>query len=315
MLELKPNLKIDTKKIFNTKTDFDVFAFKEMDNLVPKIDEQYVFNPELSKVILAAIFNNQKMLIQGMHGTGKSTHIEQVAARLNWPCVRINFDSQITRSDLVGKDIITIRNGKQITEFKEGVIPACIKKPTILILDEYDAIRTDVSFVIQRLLEQEGKFTLLEENQTIDPHPYFRLFATSNTLGMGDDLGIYHGTNLINQGQMDRWNMVYSLNYLEEKEEEKILLSKAPFLKEKVNEGVATSMILMANLTRESFKNGDLSNLMTLRTLINWTQNYQIFGDIKESFKLTFFNKIIDDEKPILNEFFQRVFAQELINQ
>ncbi len=305
--------KINTKKIFNVEVDFDVFAFKEKDDLVPKIDEQYVFNPDLTKVILAAFFNNQKMLIQGMHGTGKSTHIEQVAARLNWPTVRINFDSQITRSDLVGKDIITLRNGKQITQFKEGVIPATIKRPTILILDEYDAIRTDVSFVIQRLLEQEGRFALLEENQIIDPHEHFRLFATSNTLGMGDDYGIYHGTNLINQGQMDRWNVVYSLGYLDEKNEEKILLSKAPFLKEKLHEGVATLMILMANLTRESFRNGDLSNLITLRTLIYWAQNYQIFGSVKESFRLTFFNKIIDEEKSILNEFFQRVFGEELV--
>jgi cobaltochelatase CobS len=261
---------------------------------------------------LAAIFNNKKMLVQGMHGTGKSTHIEQVAARLNWPCVRVNFDSQISRSDLVGKDVITLRNGKQITEFKEGVIPYSVKQPTILILDEYDAIRTDVSFVIQRLLEQDGKFTLLEENQVIEPHEHFRLFATSNTLGMGDDYGIYHGTNLINQGQMDRWNIVYSLGYLDEKKEKEILLRKVESLNSKAKEGVAESMILMANLTRQSFKNGDLSNLMTLRTLINWAQNYEIFDDIKESFKLTFFNKILEDERVVLNEFFQRVFAQEL---
>lgn len=308
-----PNIKINTKKIFNVDLDFDVFAFAEKSDLVPKIDENYAFNPHLTRVILAAIFNNQKMLIQGMHGTGKSSHIEQVAARLNWSVIRINFDSQITRSDLVGRDIITIRNGNQITEFKEGVIPFSVKRPIILILDEYDAIRTDVSFVIQRLLEQEGKFALLEENQILDPHPSFRLFATSNTLGMGDDYGIYHGTNLINQGQMDRWNLVYSLNYLPADEEEKILLKKAPILNSKVNENIAKSMVLLANMTRQSFRNGDLSNLITLRTLIHWTQNYQIFGDIKESFKLTFFNKIIDDEKPILNEFFQRVFGEEIL--
>lgn len=307
-----PKTKIDSKKIFNVDVDFDVFAFNEESNLVPKIDENYVFNPDLTKVILASLFNNQKMLIQGMHGTGKSTHIEQVAARLNWPTIRINFDSQITRSDLVGKDVITIRNGKQITQFKEGVIPYCVKRAAILILDEYDAIRTDVSFVIQRLLEQDGKFALLEENQVIDPHESFRLFATSNTLGMGDDYGIYHGTNLINQGQMDRWNMVYSLGYLSNEKEEEILCGKFPFLNNKINDGVATSMILMANLTRDSFKGGDLSNLITLRTLINWSQNYQIFGSIKESFKLTFFNKIIDEEKSILSEFFQRVFGEEL---
>jgi cobaltochelatase CobS len=306
-------IKVDAKKLFNTDVDFDVLAFKDADELVPKIDENYVFNPDLTRVVLAAIFNNQKMLVQGMHGTGKSTHIEQIAARLNRPVVRINFDSQITRSDLVGKDVITLRSGKQVTEFKEGVIPYCVKRPIILILDEYDAIRTDVSFVIQRLLEQDGKFALLEENQIIDPDEHFRLFATSNTLGMGDDYGIYHGTNLINQGQMDRWNIVYSLGYLGEDEEEKILLKKSPFLNKKVNKDVARLMILMANLTRESFRNGDLSNLITLRTLINWTQNYEIFGSINQSFMLTFYNKIIDDEKPILKEFFQRVFAQELV--
>ena len=312
----KPLIKINSKKIFNVEVDFDIFAFAEEDakenNLVPKIDENYIFNPDLTRVILAALFNGQKMLIQGMHGTGKSTHIEQVAARLNWPSIRINFDSQITRSDLVGKDVISIKNGKQITEFKEGVIPYSLRRPVILILDEYDAIRTDVSFVMQRLLEQDGRFALLEENRILEPHPYFRLFATSNTLGMGDDLGIYHGTNLINQGQMDRWNIVYSLGYLDEKSELEILLAKAPFLQQKINENIAKSMILMANLTRQSFKNGDLSNLMTLRTLINWAENYRIFGGIKESFKLTFFNKIVDDEKPILSEFFQRVFGEEL---
>lgn len=313
MTSKAPKIKIDSKKTFGIELDFDVFAFENQDDLVPQIDENYVFNPDLTKVILSSIFNNQKMLIQGMHGTGKSTHIEQVAARLNWGVVRINFDSQITRSDLVGRDIITIRNGKQITEFKEGVIPYSVKRPIILILDEYDAIRTDVSFVIQRLLEQEGKFNLLEENQVLEPHPSFRLFATSNTLGMGDDYGIYHGTNLINQGQMDRWNLVYSLKYLENDAEEQILLKKSPILAQKINEGVAKSMILLANLTRQSFKNGDLSNLITLRTLIHWAQNYEIFGDIKESFQLTFFNKIIEDEKPILVEFFQRVFGEEII--
>lgn len=309
---VEPSLKVDSKKIFGIETDFAIFAFAEKSELVPKIDPNYVFNPNLTKVILTALFHNQKMLIQGMHGTGKSTHLEQVAARLNWPCVRINFDSQITRSDLVGKDVISLRNGKQITEFKEGVIPYSAARPVILILDEYDAIRTDVSFVIQRLLEQDGRFALLEENRIIDPHPYFRLFATANTLGSGDDYGIYHGTNLINQGQMDRWNLVYSLKYLESSEEEKILLKKEPFLANKGNENIAKSMILLANLTRESFKNGDISSLMTLRTLLHWAQNYRVFGSIAESFKLSFFNKIIDDEKVVLAEFFQRVFAVEL---
>lgn len=312
MILVKPEVKIDCKKVFGIEVDFPVFAFASKDELVPQIDENYIFNPQLTKVILAAIFYNQKMLIQGMHGTGKSSHLEQVAARLNWPVMRVNFDSQITRSDLVGKDVITLQDGKQVTEFREGVIPYSATRPIILILDEYDAIRTDVSFVIQRLLEQDGRFALLEENKIIEPHPYFRLFATSNTLGSGDDYGIYHGANLINQSQMDRWNLVYSLQYLSLEEEEKILLKKEPFLANKSNQNIAKSMILLANLTRESFRNGDLGSLMTLRTLLHWAQNYKIFGSITDSFKLSFFNKIVDDEKPILVEFFQRVFGINL---
>ena len=305
-------LKINCPKTFGFECDFEILGFAKPNDLIPKIDENYVFDVPTTKAILAGLMFNQKTLLQGMHGTGKSTHIEQVCARLNWQVMRVNFDSQITRLDLVGKDVITLKDGKQITAFKRGIIPFALSKPIALVLDEYDAIRTDVSFVIQRLLEEEGNFVLLEENEILNPHQYFRLFATSNTIGMGDDLGLYHGTNLINQAQMDRWNIVATLNYLDEKKEVEILLKKLPFLARKSNENVAKMMVKMAGLTREGFKNGDLSNLMSLRTLISWGRNYEIFGSIKHSFVLSFLNKLIDEEKVILQEYYQRIFGEEL---
>lgn len=305
-------IKIDCKKVFGITCDFEVKGFAETSQYVPKIDLSYVFDEGTTRAILAGFAYNQRVLIQGMHGTGKSTHIEQVAARLNWPCLRVNFDSQITRLDLVGKDIITLKNGKQVTEFKEGIIPFALRNNMALVFDEYDAIRTDVSFVIQRLLEEEGKFALLEENEIITPSQHFRLFATSNTLGAGDDLGIYHGTNLINQAQMDRWNIVAALNYLDEKHEVEILLKKLSFLNSKLHQNTAQAMVRLANLTRESFKNGDISNLISLRTLISWGRNIEIFGVVKTAFILSFFNKVIDEEKPVLREFYQRVFGEEI---
>lgn len=306
--------KIDCKKIFDIDCNFDVQSFKNSSDLVPIFDKNYLFDQKTTLAILAGFVFNQRVLIQGMHGTGKSTHIEQVASRLNWPCLRINFDSQITRLDLVGKDVIKLKNDKQITEFKEGIIPFALRNGIALVLDEYDAIKTDVSFVIQRLLEENGKFALLEENEIIEPHPNFRLFATSNTLGAGDDLGIYHGTNLINQAQMDRWNIVASLNYLSSDHELNILIKKLPFLNTKNYQASAKSMVKMANLSREAFKNGDISNLISLRTLISWGKNIEIFQSVKEAFILSFFNKIIDEEKPIINEFYQRIFAEDLAN-
>lgn len=305
-------IKIDCKKIFGVAPEFDVYGFAETSEFVPKIDANYIFDPKTTVAILAGFVFNSRVLIQGMHGTGKSTHIEQVAARLNWPCVRINFDSQITRLDLVGKDVIKLKDGKQITEFKEGIIPFAVRRNIALVLDEYDAIKTDVSFVIHRLLENEGKFALLEENQVITPNQHFRLFATSNTLGAGDDLGIYHGTNLINQAQMDRWNIAIALNYLKEKQELEILQKKLPFLNSKLHQDTAKLMVRLANLTREAFKNGDISTLISLRTLISWGGNIQIFNSIKEAFTLSFYNKVIDDEKPVIREFYQRVFGEEL---
>ena len=304
--------KIDCKKIFNINCDFEIHAFEEKSQYVPEIDETYLFDEKTTIAILAGFAFNSRVLIQGMHGTGKSTHIEQIAARLNWPCLRINFDSQITRLDLVGKDIIKLKNDKQVTEFKEGIIPFALRQGIALVLDEYDAIKTDVSFVIQRLLEEEGKFALLEENEIITPNKNFRLFATSNTLGAGDDLGIYHGTNLINQAQMDRWNIVAALNYLKEEQEIDILLKKLPFLNSKLHAQTAKMMVHLANLSREAFKNGDISTLISLRTLISWGRNIKIFGSVKTAFTLSFLNKVIDDEKLIIREFYQRVFGEEL---
>jgi cobaltochelatase CobS len=304
--------KIDPKKVFGISCPFEIQGFEEKSELVPKLDESYVFDEKTTLAILAGFAFNARVLIQGMHGTGKSTHIEQVAARLNWPCLRINFDSQITRLDLVGKDVIRLKNDKQITEFKEGIIPFVLRNNVALVLDEYDAIKTDVAFVIQRLLEEEGKFALLEENEIITPSQYFRLFATSNTLGAGDDLGIYHGTNLINQAQMDRWNIVAALNYLNDRQELEILLKKLPFLNSKLNQQTAKLMVQLANLSREAFKNGDISNLISLRTLISWGRNIEIFGSIKTAFVLSFANKVIDDEKPVIGEFYQRVFGEEI---
>jgi cobaltochelatase CobS len=304
--------KINSKKIFGFDIDFEVKAFDKPDIISPKIDENYLFDKKTTESILAGFMFNQKVLIQGMHGTGKSTHIEQVAARLNWPVMRINFDSGITRMDLVGKDVITIKDGKQITEFKEGVIPFSLRNGVALVLDEYDAIKTEVSFVIQRLLEEDGKFALLEENEIITPHENFRIFATSNTLGAGDDLGIYHGTNLINQAQMDRWNIVSQLNYLDDKQEVAILKKKLKFLNSNNHKNLAEMMVKLANLTREGFRNSDISNLISLRTLVSWGRNIEIFNSVKKAFILSFYNKIIDDEKDVINEFYQRVFGDEL---
>jgi len=305
-------IKIDCKKTFGVNCNFEINGFKTSSDLVPTLDKNYLFDEKTTNAILAGFVFNQRVLIQGMHGTGKSTHIEQIASRLNWPCMRINFDSQITRLDLVGKDTIKLKNDKQITEFKEGIIPFALRNGVALVLDEYDAIKTDVSFVIQRLLEEDGKFALLEENEIITPHPNFRLFATSNTLGAGDDLGIYHGTNLINQAQMDRWNIVASLNYLSEEHEISILQKKLAFLSSKDHLKTAKLMVQIANLSREAFKSGDISNLISLRTLISWGRNIEIFDSIKDAFILSFYNKIIDDEKSVIREFYQRVFGEEI---
>jgi cobaltochelatase CobS len=300
------------KDLFGFDLPFEVLAFKKAGKMVPEVDKNYVFDFQTTSAIVAGFSFNQKVLVQGMHGTGKSTHIEQVAARLNWPCLRINFDSQITRLDLIGKDIIKISDGKQVTAFQEGILPFAMQNNVALVLDEYDAIRSDVSFVIHRLLENQGKLMLLEENKIIEPSQNFRIFATANTLGAGDDMGIYHGTNLINQAQMDRWNIAVALNYLDEDTEINILQKKFPWLKQDPHKNTTKMMVKLANITRQAFKNGDISNLMSLRTLISWASNIAIFNSVRTAFILSFFNKVIDEEKIIIAEFYQRIFAEEI---
>jgi cobaltochelatase CobS len=289
-------------------------GFEEKTEWVPEIDEGYIFDKNTTLSILAGFNHNRRVMVQGFHGTGKSTHIEQIAARLNWPCVRINLDSHISRMDLLGKDAIKLKDGKQITEFQEGMLPWSIQNPVALVFDEYDAGRPDVMFVIQRILEVEGKLTLLDQNKVIKPHPSFRLFATTNTVGLGDVTGLYHGTQQINQGQMDRWHILSSLNYLDENQELKVVLSKVSEFNSNKNKEILKNMIKLANLTRNGFENGDISILMSPRTVISWAQNYKIFKDIIDSFKLTFLNKCDDLEKPIIAEYFQRCFDVEINN-
>ena len=307
-----PDIKISAKQVFGIKSDIRIPAFSKSNPLVPKIDKNYFFDNDTTLAILTGFSKNKKILIQGYHGTGKTTHIEQVASRLNWSCVRINLDSHITRGDLIGKDIIKIEKGKQITNFKDGMLPWSIKRPTALVFDEYDAGRPDVMFIIQRILETNGKFTLLDDNKIIDPHPAFRLFATANTIGLGDDMGIYHGTNQINQGQIDRWNIVTVLNYLSPENELKVVLGKLDELKEKKYIEKIKLMIALAGLVRKGFVQGDLTSVLSPRTIINWADNYKIFEDLIFSFKLTFLNKCDENDKSIIAEYFQRVFDIDL---
>ena len=306
-----PDLEIDVRKTFDIDIDLKVMAFKEPNEYVPSIDESYKFDKSTTLAILAGFSHNRRVMIQGYHGSGKSTHIEQVAARLNWPCIRVNLDSHISRIDLLGKDAITLKDGKQITEFKEGILPWALQTPTALVFDEYDAGRPDVMFVIQRVLEVEGKLTLLDQNKVISPHSGFRLFATANTVGLGDTSGLYHGTQQINQGQMDRWHIVSTLNYLDPELELKVVLSKVPSLDNKEGLEVAKNMISVANLSRQGFANGDISTLMSPRTVISWAENFQIFSDLNKSFEITFLNKCDETERVIIAEYYQRCFDSE----
>ena len=310
----RPEEKINTKKVFGFDAGFDVFGFKEKTEWVPMIDETYVFDESNTRSILAGFMFNRRVMIQGYHGTGKSTHLEQVAARLNWPCVRINLDSHISRIDLLGKDAIVLEDGKQITEFKEGILPWSLRNPVAMVFDEYDAGRPDVMFVIQRILEVDGKLTLLDQNQILEPHNSFRLFATTNTVGLGDMTGLYHGTQQINQGQMDRWHILSTLNYLEPNQEYKVVTSKLGNLKGAKNQEIIKNMIKVANLTRSGFANGDISTLMSPRTVISWGQNFKIFKDIVSSFELTFLNKCDEVERTIISEYFQRCFDIDIDN-
>ena len=313
-LPKKPDAKIDVAKVFNIDSDLVVRGYKDKTDWVPQVDESYVFDKDTTLSILAGFEYNRRVMVQGFHGTGKSTHIEQIAARLNWPCVRINLDSHISRIDLLGKDAIKLNDGKQITEFQEGLLPWSIQNPVALVFDEYDAGRPDVMFVIQRILEVEGKLTLLDQNKILEPHSSFRLFATTNTVGLGDMTGLYHGTQQINQGQMDRWHILATLNYLDPDQEFKVVMSKLNNLKGVKNQDTVKNMIKLANLTRAGFSNGDISTLMSPRTVISWGQNFKIFKDIVSSFKLTFLNKCDEVERSIISEYFQRCFDLEIDN-
>ena len=290
----------------------EVESFSKKNEFVPKIDQDYTFDRDTTLAILSGFSFNKRVLIQGYHGTGKSTHIEQVAARLNWPCVRVNLDSHVSRIDLIGKDAIVLKDGKQITEFKEGVLPWSIQNPVALVFDEYDAGRPDVMFVIQRVLESEGSFTLLDKNKVIKQHDYFRMFATTNTIGLGDTTGLYHGTQQINQGQMDRWNIVTTLNYLPFEKELEIILTKNKGYNSKEGKEKISNMIKVADLTRKGFVNGDISTVMSPRTVLHWAENTKIFKDHGYAFRLTFLNKCDETEKNIISEYYQRCFGEDL---
>ena len=288
---------------FESQLDVPVLGAGEYGDYVPEIDEAYQFDPAATTAILAGFAHNRRVLVQGFHGTGKSTHIEQIAARLNWPTVRVNLDGHISRMDLVGRDAVVVREGKQVTEFVEGVLPWAIQRPVALVFDELDAGRPDVMFVIQRILEREGKFTMLDQNKVLTPHPDFRLFATANTVGLGDMTGLYHGTNLLNQAQVDRWNIVARLDYLQAEDEQAIVLARVPGASQ------TAEMVAMADMTRQGFVAGDISTVMSPRTVIDWAENTAIFGDIRVGFELSFLNKCDEAERPILDEYWQRVFG------
>ncbi|MBT8415488.1 MAG: cobaltochelatase subunit CobS [Boseongicola sp.] len=310
--DAKPSEEIDVREVFGIDSDMKVRGFYESNERVPEIDPTYKFDPDTTLAILAGFQYNRRVLIQGYHGTGKSTHIEQVAARLNWPCVRVNLDSHISRIDLIGKDQIKVDKGIQYTEFQEGILPWALRNPTAIVFDEYDAGRADVMFVIQRVLEIDGKLTLLDQNEVLDPHPYFRLFATANTIGLGDTTGLYHGTQQINQAQMDRWTLVATLNYLNHDAEAAIVLSKAPHYNTERGRKIISQMVNVAALTRTAFMNGDLSTVMSPRSVIAWAQNAEILRSVGYAFRLTFLNKCDELERQTVAEFFQRCFDEEL---
>jgi len=307
-----PDIEVDARQTFGVDVDWKVPAFSAADERVPDLDPAYVFDPETTRAILAGFAFNRRVMVQGYHGTGKSTHIEQVAARLNWPCIRINLDSHISRIDLVGKDAIVLREGQQVTEFREGLLPWALQTPTALVFDEYDAGRPDVMFVIQRVLEAEGRLTLLDQNRVIRPNPWFRLFATANTVGLGDTTGLYHGTQQINQGQMDRWNIVTTLNYLPAETEIEVVAGKAKGFDNEAGRKKVKAMVKVAEMTRAGFVAGDISTVMSPRTVLTWAQNATIFGDVGFAFRVSFLNKCDEAERGIVAEYYQRVFGEDL---
>ena len=314
LLNLTPDRMVSVREVFGVDTDMKVPAFSVRDSHVPDFDEAYRFDPQTTLAICAGMAFDRRVMIQGYHGTGKSTHIEQVAARLNWPLIRVNLDSHVSRIDLVGKDAIVLKDGKQITEFREGMLPWCLQRPMALVFDEYDAGRPDVMFVIQRVLEAQGKLTLLDQNRVIRPNPFFRLFSTTNTIGLGDTTGLYHGTQQINQGQMDRWSIVTTLNYLAHDVEAEIVLAKSPnYAKTAEGRRQIAAMVRVADMSRNAFMNGDISTVMSPRTVITWAQNAEIFaGDVALAFRMTFLNKCDELERPTVAEFYQRAFGGDL---
>ncbi len=308
----EPDMKISVRQVFGIESDLEVPAYSKADEYVPPLDADYLFDRDTTLAVLAGFAHNRRVLISGYHGTGKSTHVEQIAARLNWPCVRVNLDSHISRIDLIGKDAIVIRDGMQVTEFRDGILPWALKNNVALCFDEYDAGRPDVMFVIQRVLEVQGRLTLLDQNKVIHPHPAFRLFATANTIGLGDTSGLYHGTQQINQGQMDRWSIVTTLNYLPHDNEVNIVAAKVEAFRDEAGREILGKMVRVADMTRNAFMNGDLSTVMSPRTVIIWAENAEIFGDIGFAFRLTFVNKCDELERAIVAEFYQRAFNAEL---
>jgi cobaltochelatase CobS len=307
-----PDTTVKVREVFGIDSDITVPAYKERDAYVPDLDPDYLFDRDTTLAILAGFAHNRRVMVSGYHGTGKSTHIEQVAARLNWPCVRVNLDSHVSRIDLVGKDAIVVREGMQVTEFKDGILPWAYQHNVALVFDEYDAGRPDVMFVIQRVLESSGRLTLLDQSRVIRPHPAFRLFATANTVGLGDTTGLYHGTQQINQAQMDRWSIVTTLNYLPHDQEVDIVASKVKGFAKGEGRETISRMVRVADMTRSSFINGDLSTVMSPRTVITWAENAEIFGDVAMAFRLTFLNKCDELERALVAEHYQRAFGVEL---
>ncbi|MDA9238096.1 cobaltochelatase subunit CobS [Planktomarina sp.] len=311
-IDTNPTEDVSVRDVYGIDTDMIVKGFADRTSRVPAFDSTYKFDPDTTLAILAGFSHNRRVMIQGYHGTGKSTHIEQVASRLNWPTVRVNLDSHISRIDLIGKDAIKLKDGKQITDFQEGILPWALRNPTAIVFDEYDAGRADVMFVIQRVLEVDGKLTLLDQNKVITPHPYFRIFSTANTVGLGDTTGLYHGTQQINQGQMDRWSLVATLNYLPVEAEAAIVLSKNTSYDTEAGRKTIKQMVTVAELTRTAFMSGDLSTVMSPRTVISWAQNTEIFRNVGYAFRLSFLNKCDELERQTVAEFYQRCFDEEL---
>ena len=309
---LLPDMKVSVRQVFGIDSDLEVPAFSQAEGHVPDLDPDYLFDRDTTLALLAGFMHNRRVMVQGRHGTGKSSHVEQVAARLNWPCVRVNLDGHVTRMDLIGKDTIAIRDGKQVTEFQPGILTWSLQRPCALVFDEYDAGRADVMFVIQRVLEVEGRLTLLDQSRVIEPHPAFRLFATANTVGLGDATGLYHGTQPLNQGQMDRWNIVVTLNYLAHDREIDVVMARCPEYRTASGREQVSAMVALANLTRRGFADGDLSTVMSPRTVVTWAENATLFHDIGLAFKLTFLNRCDEDERSVVSEYYQRCIGKDL---